>query len=228
MGARLPYFGAALAGLELEGGTPMDRREFIAAAGTLAAAASASLAFAQAGEEPMPTPKYKALEEAAAHCVATGNDCLRHCLGMYKMKDTSMAGCADTAFQLVAACGALAALAAVNSEHLAIWPRQSRWSARTARRNARSGPKSPNARPAATRVRPVPRNAVRPLPRGCWTRIVAGRLGRHGHRDRGLMGTFGPVTARVERVWKHRTARRSSGRTRPFRPTSGAPNGPMR
>jgi Cys-rich four helix bundle protein (predicted Tat secretion target) len=97
----------------------MDRREFIAAAGTVAAVASTSQAFAQmAAEEPMMhPPQYKALEESAAHCVATGNDCLRHCLGMYKMKDTSMAGCADTAFQLVAACGALAALAAVNSEH---------------------------------------------------------------------------------------------------------------
>jgi Cys-rich four helix bundle protein (predicted Tat secretion target) len=86
----------------------MDRREFIAAAGTVAAVASTSQAFAQmAAEEPMMhPPQYKALEEAAAHC-----------LGMYKMKDTSMAGCADTAFQLVAACGALAALAAVNSEH---------------------------------------------------------------------------------------------------------------
>jgi len=68
-------------------------------------------------EEPMHPPKYKALEESAVKCVATGNDCLRHCLGMYKMKDTSMSGCADTAFQLVAACSALAALAAVNSEH---------------------------------------------------------------------------------------------------------------
>ncbi len=97
----------------------MDRREFIAAAGTVAAVASASQAFAQmAAEEPMMhPPKYKALEEAAAHCVATGNDCLRHCLGMYAMKDTSMAGCADAAFQLVAACGALQTLAAVNSAH---------------------------------------------------------------------------------------------------------------
>jgi Cys-rich four helix bundle protein (predicted Tat secretion target) len=97
----------------------MDRREFIAAAGTAAAVASTSQAFAQmASEEPdMHPPQYKALEKATVECVATGNDCLRHCLGMYKMKDTSMAGCADTAFQLVAACGALAALAAVNSEH---------------------------------------------------------------------------------------------------------------
>jgi Cys-rich four helix bundle protein (predicted Tat secretion target) len=97
----------------------MDRREFIAAAGTVAAAASTSQAFAQmAAEEPMMhPPKYKALEEAAVHCVATGNDCLRHCLGMYKMKDASMGGCADAVFQLVAACGALSTLAAVNSEH---------------------------------------------------------------------------------------------------------------
>ena len=96
----------------------MDRREFIAAAGTAAAIASASQAFAQmATEEPMHPPKYKALEVEAAKCVATGNDCMRHCLGMYKMKDTSMADCADAAFQLVAACDALNALASVNSEH---------------------------------------------------------------------------------------------------------------
>ncbi len=97
----------------------MDRREFIAAAGTAAAVASTSQAFAQMGaeESDMHPPKYKALEAETLKCVATGNDCLRHCLAMYKMKDTSMSDCADAAFQLVNACGALAALAAVNSEH---------------------------------------------------------------------------------------------------------------
>jgi Cys-rich four helix bundle protein (predicted Tat secretion target) len=104
----------------------MDRREFIAAAGTVAAAVSASQAFAQIAEEPMMQmaeepmmhpPKYKALEKTSIECVSTGNDCLRHCLSMYKMKDTSMGECADSVFQLVAACGALAALSAVNSEH---------------------------------------------------------------------------------------------------------------
>jgi hypothetical protein len=60
----------------------MDRREFIAAAGTAAALASASHAFAQGmmsaqTEEPMHPPKYKALETEAAKCVSTGNDCLR-------------------------------------------------------------------------------------------------------------------------------------------------------
>jgi Cys-rich four helix bundle protein (predicted Tat secretion target) len=98
----------------------MDRREFIAAAGTAAAIASMSQAFAQAmggGEEEMHPPKYKALEKTAIDCVATGNDCLRHCLAMYKMKNTSMADCTDAVFQLVAGCGALASLAAVNSNH---------------------------------------------------------------------------------------------------------------
>jgi Cys-rich four helix bundle protein (predicted Tat secretion target) len=99
----------------------MDRREFIAAAGTAAAIASASNAFAQgmlgAETEEMHPPKYKALEKATVECIATGNDCLRHCFGMYKMKDTSMGDCADAAYQLVAGCDALASLAAVNSEH---------------------------------------------------------------------------------------------------------------
>ena len=100
--AKLACYGAAREALnlrELMEEKTMDRREFLAAAGTVAAAATASQAFAQTGEEPMHPPKYKALEEAASHCVATGNDCLRHCLGMYAMKDTSMAGCADAAYQ---------------------------------------------------------------------------------------------------------------------------------
>jgi Cys-rich four helix bundle protein (predicted Tat secretion target) len=100
----------------------MQRREFIAAAGTAAAVASASRVFAQAategGKEDMHPPLYKALEKTSIECVATGNDCLRHCFGMFSMKDTSMAACADAAFQLVAACNALASLAAVNSPHV--------------------------------------------------------------------------------------------------------------
>ena len=99
----------------------MQRREFIAALGTAAAVASTSQAFAQAaggGMEDMHPPLYKALEKASIDCVATGNDCLRHCFGMFAMKDTSMAECADATFQLVAACEALAALAAVNSPHV--------------------------------------------------------------------------------------------------------------
>ncbi len=67
----------------------MQRREFIAAAvGMAAAVASASQAFAQDYPD----------------------------VGAIK-KDTSMAACANAAYQLVAACAALSTLAAVNSEH---------------------------------------------------------------------------------------------------------------
>jgi putative transposase len=58
-----------------------------------------------------------------------------------------------------------------------------------------------------------------------WQAAIAGH--RHGHREPGLMGTFGPVTVRVPRgrletpdgktaEWKNAT----------IRPTSAAPNGP--
>jgi Cys-rich four helix bundle protein (predicted Tat secretion target) len=102
----------------------MKRREFLAVAGTAAAVASASQVFAQAGGgeaeaggEHMHPPKYKALEESSSRCVATGDDCLRHCFGMLSMNDTSMAGCTKAAYDLVNACGTLQALAAVNSPH---------------------------------------------------------------------------------------------------------------
>ena len=94
----------------------MERREFIAAVGAAAVLASATQAFAE-GETRMSMhpPKYKELQDDCGHCVATANDCLRHCFGMLAMKDDSMNGCINTAYQVVAACGALQALAAVNS-----------------------------------------------------------------------------------------------------------------
>jgi Cys-rich four helix bundle protein (predicted Tat secretion target) len=97
----------------------MERRDFIAVIGAAAAVGAASHAVAQgAGGTSMHPAKYKALEESSARCVATGNDCLRHCLGMLAMKDTSMAACTASAYELVAACGALQTLAAANSTHL--------------------------------------------------------------------------------------------------------------
>jgi Cys-rich four helix bundle protein (predicted Tat secretion target) len=92
----------------------MRRRELIAAVGGLAVAGSFTDATAQNTGEMHP-PKYKALEESTSKCVATGEDCLRHCLGMMSMKDTSMAACADMVVQLIAACRALQTLASVNS-----------------------------------------------------------------------------------------------------------------
>lgn len=92
----------------------MKRRELIAAVGGLAVAGSLTMASAQSKGEMHP-PKYKPLEESSSKCVATGEDCLRHCLAMMSMKDTSMAECANSVIQLVAACRALQTLASLNS-----------------------------------------------------------------------------------------------------------------
>ena len=102
----------------------MERRDFITAAATIAAIGVASEAFAQgAGAASMHPPKYKALQDASGRCVAAANDCLRHCFGMLSMKDVSMAGCTDSAYQVAAACGALQTLAAVNSTYLPAFAR---------------------------------------------------------------------------------------------------------
>jgi Cys-rich four helix bundle protein (predicted Tat secretion target) len=97
----------------------MERRALIAVAGATAAMLSAGSVLAQTREAVSMHPaKYKALEDAAGRCVSTGNDCIRHCLGMLAMNDVSMAACNAAAYELVAACVALQTLAAVNSRNL--------------------------------------------------------------------------------------------------------------
>ena len=54
---------------------------------------------------------------------------------------------------------------------------------------------------------------------------------RHGHRERGLLGTFGALSVRVPRARLSASdgktaARRRNGATPPSRPTSGARSGP--
>jgi Cys-rich four helix bundle protein (predicted Tat secretion target) len=96
----------------------MERREFLSAVGAGAVAlAGTATTFVQSAEAAMEMnpAKYKSLQDASGHCVATANDCLRHCIGMFAMKDYTMTGCINTAYQVVAACAALQTLAAVNS-----------------------------------------------------------------------------------------------------------------
>ena len=128
----------------------MERRKFIAVAGAVAAVASGADLFAQTQGKPMDMhpPKYKALEESTAKCVATGEDCLRHCLGMMSMNDTSMAACANSVVQLIAACRALQTLASVNQPSRLTSQRPLALSATHAGKNAKSSiTKRPNARP---------------------------------------------------------------------------------
>ena len=96
----------------------MERREFIATLGAVASVLAAIPAIAEettTGVHHMHPPKYKALSDAAGKCALEGDNCLRHCFGMLSMNDSSMAGCTKASFDLVAACRALATLAAVNS-----------------------------------------------------------------------------------------------------------------
>lgn len=103
----------------------MERREFITTLGAAAATLSASAALAEDAskakkEDPhahhmMHMAKYKAVADTSAKCVSTGNECLRHCFDMLSMNDASMAACTKSTADLIAACGALATLAATNS-----------------------------------------------------------------------------------------------------------------
>ena len=110
----------------------MERRDFITALGGATALVTTALTAAapalaqnadhahthghdQAGGAHDHPPQFAALAAASAHCVSTGNDCLRHCFGMLAMNDTSMVACMRSIHDLVAACGALESLAAVNS-----------------------------------------------------------------------------------------------------------------
>lgn len=106
----------------------MQRREFIAVVATAAVAtATAPQASARAPavpmgiEPPLRPGKYTALEAAAGKCIDAAEDCLRRCFGSLATEDTSMAACADTAYQLIAACRALRTMAAVNSSHVPIF-----------------------------------------------------------------------------------------------------------
>lgn len=96
----------------------MERREFVAAFGAIAAAAAASQALAETADPHAHHghgAKYKAVLETSAKCVSTGHDCLRHCFEMLAAKDLSMVECAKSTNDLIAACSALESLAGANS-----------------------------------------------------------------------------------------------------------------
>jgi Cys-rich four helix bundle protein (predicted Tat secretion target) len=57
--------------------------------------------------------------EAAHACIAKGEACMAHCLGMFAMGDTSMSGCAKTVHEMHAMMQGLAAAANSGSKHLA-------------------------------------------------------------------------------------------------------------
>ncbi len=107
----------------------MNRRELFTAAAGAAALMTATGAVhaaedhsghtaAAAGAGATPNAK---LVAAAAACGLTGQVCLSHCLNLIAAGDTSLASCAKSVYQTMAACDALARLAAAGSPHLAAY-----------------------------------------------------------------------------------------------------------
>lgn len=65
----------------------------------------------------IPADRQKVID-ASLDCVKAGQECVQHCIDMFKMKDTSMAVCADTVQEMLATCNALSQLASYDSKHL--------------------------------------------------------------------------------------------------------------
>jgi Cys-rich four helix bundle protein (predicted Tat secretion target) len=99
----------------------MERRSFVTALGLAALTAPASAASEKpakpAPQELRPKPSYVALARASSICLAAGQDCLRRALPALKTKDVALADCANSTADVVAACGALAALAGLGSPY---------------------------------------------------------------------------------------------------------------
>jgi Cys-rich four helix bundle protein (predicted Tat secretion target) len=58
------------------------------------------------------------LAHAAHHCMAAGEACISHCIGMLSSGDTSMAGCMKAVHDMKAVMEGLAAAASSGSKHL--------------------------------------------------------------------------------------------------------------
>lgn len=100
----------------------MERREFLTAAGTVAASAAAIASVNQALAEDMPMAGHAehkgGIAKSAGHCVSTGEECVAHCLKLFAKGDTTLAQCAISASQLVTVCRALSDLALAKSGYV--------------------------------------------------------------------------------------------------------------
>ncbi len=96
----------------------MKRRSFVTALGFAALTAPASATSekpAKPSSQELPAkPSYAALARASSICLAAGQDCLRRALAT---KDVALVDCANSTADVVAACGALAALAGLGSPY---------------------------------------------------------------------------------------------------------------
>jgi Cys-rich four helix bundle protein (predicted Tat secretion target) len=95
------------------------RRELLAAGAVAVGTAWAGRAFAaDAPHHHGGARGDAALADTALACVSTGDACLAHCLEEFRAGRVGLGDCATNVQQMLAACGALAQLAAAASPHL--------------------------------------------------------------------------------------------------------------
>lgn len=58
---------------------------------------------------------YKSLIKIAIECAQHGDECIEHCIELFKTGDTSLAKCADTVNEMIVMCRALARMATYQS-----------------------------------------------------------------------------------------------------------------
>lgn len=105
-----------------------QRREVLIGTGALGLATLMGSAVAHAGEHEMMgggmvhmhggNPN-QAMIDAFADCIKTSEQCIAHCLSMFKTGDTSTVDCAISVEQSLAFCRAHMTLASLDSPHLA-------------------------------------------------------------------------------------------------------------
>ncbi len=97
----------------------MNRREVLRTAAVglgsvallpLASSSFETLALAGSGS-------WKAVADAAAHCIKVGEVCAKHCEEMIAKGSKDMQACHTTVMDMLAACGAMQKLAAQGSKH---------------------------------------------------------------------------------------------------------------
>jgi len=99
-----------------------SRRDILLGATAVATAASLSTSGTASASmdhhmHAIPASRQKVIN-ASLGCVKAGQECIQHCIDMFKMKDTSMAECIDAAQEMLATCTAISQLASYDSRHL--------------------------------------------------------------------------------------------------------------
>lgn len=101
----------------------MNRRELLLGAAAMAAAATTGQAFAESHEHMHghggASKRNNALIKSSGDCVAAGQACMHHCVVLMGEGDKSLAACATSVSDLIAACSTLQQLASAESRHTA-------------------------------------------------------------------------------------------------------------